>query len=203
MHKEILSENQRKLLPLLGRFNREYYLAGGTAIALHIGHRRSVDFDLFKISSLNHKRTIDKIAALRLPYVITRRVAGQMNVTVNSVNLTFLEYPYPVTAPCKFENVIKLPELIDLAAMKAYALGRPSKWKDYVDLYYILKDFYSIGEISGRATGIYGQLFSEKLFRARLSYFDDVDYSETVDLLKPGISDDEVRCFLTEKSLDF
>ncbi|MGE5349872.1 MAG: hypothetical protein ACM3NP_11450, partial [Actinomycetota bacterium] len=88
MHKEILSENQRRLLPLLGRFSREYYLAGGTAIALHIGHRRSIDFVLFKISSLNHKRTIDKIAALRLPYVITRRVAGQMNVTVNSVNLT-------------------------------------------------------------------------------------------------------------------
>ena len=48
MHKEILSKYQIELLPLLKQFKREYYLVGGTAIALHIGHRRSIDFDLFK-----------------------------------------------------------------------------------------------------------------------------------------------------------
>jgi len=48
MHKEILSEKQKELLPLIRQFSREYYLAGGTAVALHIGHRRSIDFDLFK-----------------------------------------------------------------------------------------------------------------------------------------------------------
>jgi hypothetical protein len=57
MHKEILSDNQLDLLPLLRQFGREYYLAGGKAVALHIGHRRSIVFDLFKYSSLNHKRT--------------------------------------------------------------------------------------------------------------------------------------------------
>jgi hypothetical protein len=52
MHKEILSENQLDLIPLVRQFIREYYLVGGTAIALHIGHRRSIDFDLFKFNSL-------------------------------------------------------------------------------------------------------------------------------------------------------
>jgi len=47
MHKEILSGNQMALLPFVQKFIKEYYLAGGTAIALHIGHRRSIDFDLF------------------------------------------------------------------------------------------------------------------------------------------------------------
>jgi len=61
--------------------------------------------------------------------------------------------------------------------MKAYSLGPQSKWKDYVDLYFILKYDYSIRQISARASEIFDQLFSEKLFRAQLSYFDDIDYS--------------------------
>jgi len=48
LYKEVLNENQLELLPLIKQFKREFYLVGGTAIALHLGHRRSIDFDLFK-----------------------------------------------------------------------------------------------------------------------------------------------------------
>lgn len=47
MHKEILSEEQTKLLPMLERFSRNFGLVDGTVIAFQIGHRRSIDFDLF------------------------------------------------------------------------------------------------------------------------------------------------------------
>ena len=201
MHKEILSEKQQELLPLIRQFNREYYLAGGTAVALHIGHRRSIDFDLFKFSSVNHKKNIDKIAGSRLPYEVTWREAGQMNVTLGEVKITFLEYPFQIAAARKFEDIIKVPELIDLAAMKAYALGRRSKWKDYVDLYFILKNYFSIGQISARASKIFDQLFSEKLFRAQLNYFDDIDYSEQIDYVDAPVPEDEIRSWLTETSL--
>jgi len=203
MHKEILSEKQKELLPLIRQFSREYYLAGGTAVALHIGRRRSIDFDLFKFSSVNHKKNIDKIAGSRLPYEVTWREAGQMNVTVGDVKLTFLEYPFHISPKRKFNNIIKIPELIDLAAMKAYALGRRSKWKDYVDLYFILKDYFSITQISGRASEIFDQLFSEKLFRIQLNYFDDLDYSEQVEYVGTPVPEEEIRAFLTEKSLEF
>ena len=56
MYPDILSKEQKDLLPLMQQFKREFYLVGGTAIALHIGHRRSIDFDLFKFSKLNAKR---------------------------------------------------------------------------------------------------------------------------------------------------
>jgi len=203
MHKEILSEKQKELLPLIRQFSREYYLAGGTAVALHIGRRRSIDFDLFKFSSVNHKKNIDKIAGSRLPYEVTWRESGQMNVTVGDVKLTFLEYPFHISPKRKFNNIIKIPELIDLAAMKAYALGRRSKWKDYVDLYFILKDYFSITQISGRASEIFDQLFSEKLFRIQLNYFDDLDYSEQVEYVGTPVPEEEIRAFLTEKSLEF
>lgn len=202
MHKEILSEKQCELLPLLIQFSREYYLAGGTAVALHIGHRRSIDFDLFKNSSLNHKKNLNRISDCGLQYEVTRRVADQMNVTVGNVKVTFLEYPFNVEAKARLENIIRIPELIDLSAMKAYALGRRSKWKDYVDLYFILKDHFSFSQVAERASGIFGQLFSEKLFRAQLSYFDDIDYSEQVEYVNSAVPEEEIRTFLTEKSLD-
>ena len=202
MHKEILSEKQKELLPLIRQFSREYYLAGGTAVALHIGHRRSIDFDLFKFSSLNHKKNIDRIAGLRLPYEVTWRETGQMNVTVGDVKVTYLEYPFLILPKKKFDNIIKIPDLIDLAAMKAYALGRRSKWKDYVGLYFILKDYYSISQISARASEIFEQLFSEKLFRTQLNYFKDIDYSEQVEYIGTPVPEDVIRTFLNEKSLE-
>ena len=202
MHKEILSEKQKELLSLVRQFGREFYLAGETAVALHIGHRRSIDFDLFKYSSLNHKKNIDKISGFGSGYEITRRTSDQMNVNVGDIKLTFLQYPFPVEPGGRFENIIKVPELIDLAAMKAYALGRRSKWKDYVDLYFILKYYFSIVQISARATEIFDQLYSEKLFRAQLNYFDDIDYSEQVDYVDTMVAEEDIRTFLTEKSLD-
>jgi hypothetical protein len=86
--------------------------------------------------------------------------------------------------------------------MKAYALGRRSKWKDYVDLYFILKDYYSISQISARASEIFEQLFSEKLFRTQLNYFKDIDYSEQVEYIGTPVPEDVIRTFLNEKSLE-
>ena len=55
MQNHILTPNQKELFPLLKKFKKYYYLAGGTAIALHIGHRRSIDFDLFTNSPIIEK----------------------------------------------------------------------------------------------------------------------------------------------------
>jgi len=63
-----------------------------------------------------------------------------------------------------FDGIIKIPTLLDLAAMKTYALGGRAKWKDYVDLYFILKDHHSLKELSARAADIFGAYFNEKLW---------------------------------------
>ena len=83
MHDEILNHQQKELLPLLSKFKREYYLVGDTAIALHIGHRRSIDFDMFKQSAINHKRNLDKIISSGFSPSVTRRVVEQMNLIGN------------------------------------------------------------------------------------------------------------------------
>ena len=202
MHDEILNADQLKLLPLMAQFRREYYLVGGTAIALHIGHRRSVDFDLFKMSAINHKKNVDKIVAAGFAPQITRRVAEQINLLVNGVKLTFFQYPFPVVPEDGFGKVFRMPSLISLAAMKAYAMGRRSKWKDYVDLYFLLTKHFTLEEVSAKATELFGELFSEKLFRAQLSYFDDIDYTEQVDyLVQDPPTEKEIKSTLTDISL--
>lgn len=200
-HKEVLNDKQIELLPLIGEFKREYYLVGGTAIALYLGHRRSIDFDLFKFAPLNRKKNLEKVQSSGFPSIVTWNVTDQMNLVVNEVKVTFFQYPFQIKANNSFDNIIKLPELLNLAAMKAYALGRRSKWKDYVDLYFLLKKKFSIEEICQRAIEIYGDLFSDKLFRSQLSYFEDVDYSEEVDYIIPSPpSDDGIKQYLIEIS---
>jgi Domain of unknown function (DUF1814). len=201
MHKEILTENQLRLLPLLKSFKREFYLVGGTAIALHIGHRASIDFDLFKQNRFVISKVLAKIRAHKLDYKITRSVSEQLNLIISDVKFTFFEYPFAVKHEVKFDDYIKMPSLLDLAAMKAYALGRRAKWKDYVDLYFITKSYYTVDQISNRAEGIFGELFSEKQFRAQLSYHKDIDFSEPIDYMTEQINDDEIKNFLVEMSI--
>lgn len=202
MHKEILNQDQIKLLPLLSDFKREFYLVGGTAIALYLGHRRSIDFDLFKPKGFSAKKILEKIDARKLEYKITRNVSEQLNLIVHEVKFTFFEYPFPVQPTILFEEYIKIPSLLDLSAMKAYALGRRSKWKDYVDLYFLLNSHFTVNQIASRAEEIFGQLFSEKLFRAQLCYFDDIDYSEDVEYLVQPVAEEEIKDFLTTIATD-
>lgn len=202
MHKEILNDSQMELLPLIKEYKREFYLVGGTAIALYLGHRRSIDFDLFKSTKFNVKKILSKMEKYKLHYRINRNVAEQLNLVINGVKFTFFEYPFQIPHSNTFENTINLPNLLDLAAMKAYALGRRSKWKDYVDLYFIIKYHYNITQIAQRASEIYDQLFSEKLFVAQLSYFQDIDYTEEVEFLVEPVSDDEIKDFLLNAAID-
>lgn len=193
-----MNDDQMSLLPVIREFKREYYLVGGTAIALYLGHRRSIDFDLFKFSMISAKKNVEKLSRSNVNFTITRNVTEQLNLIANNVKMTFFQYPFQIEAKNDFEKVIRIPDLLDLAAMKAYALGRRSKWKDYVDLYFLLKDKFTLQQIIDRAIMIFGDLFSDKLFRSQLSYFDDIDYTEEVDYLVNAPSDAEIKSFLID-----
>jgi hypothetical protein len=87
--------------------------------------------------------------------------------------------------------------------MKAFALGRSAKWKDYVDLYFIIKDFFSIKEITTEAEILFGGHFSGKLFREQLAYHKDIDYSEEVEFLSGfEVGKEEIKAFLIDKALE-
>ncbi|PKP60330.1 MAG: hypothetical protein CVT88_03360 [Candidatus Altiarchaeales archaeon HGW-Altiarchaeales-1] len=199
MYVKVLTDKQRELLPLIKIFSPDFYLVGGTAIALHIGHRRSIDFDLFTSESI--KRKSIKYQIKKNSYLLDKIIhetSDQIHVVINSVKVTFFSFPFKIETPVYFRDVIKIPCLLDLAAMKAYALGDRAKWKDYVDLYFILKSYYTVDQISDRAKNIFEGYFNEKLFRQQLSYFEDINYSESVEFIGKEISEDEIKKFLID-----
>ena len=86
--------------------------------------------------------------------------------------------------------------------MKVFALGGRAKWKDYVDMYFILKSYHTLRQISIRAEKIYSDLFSPKLLRQQLSYFEDIDYSEEVEFIGDVVSKDEIKTFLVQAATE-
>jgi hypothetical protein len=180
MHKEILTKEQIELLPLLNRFSRNFGMVGGTAIALYIGHRESIDFDLFSMNEFDNYQIKRKISKYHKIERVIKDEIGQYTLIIKGVGVTFFHYPYKIKFSKNFDNVIKLPCLLSLAAMKLHALGRRAKWKDYVDIYFIMKNYYTIGQIIKKTRQIFGSEFNEKLLRVQLSYFKDIDYGEKI-----------------------
>ncbi len=200
MHKEVLTRKQAGFLPLLELFSKDFGLVGGTAIALYIGHRRSIDFDLFTNKEFKNKDILNKISkSFKIDMVVVNN-PEELIIIIKGVRFTFFRYPYKVDYSKKFDNVIKLPDLLTLAAMKAFALGMRAKWKDYVDLYFILKNHYSIDKIVKKAKKIFGNGFNEKLFRSQMAYFKDIDYKEEIIYLKGYKTDDKT---IKKELIDF
>ncbi len=202
-HSETLSTKQVELLPLVKKFMTNFGLVGGTAIALHIGHRRSIDFDLFSTEEFKNGKIKNIITRSGWEMERTLRDEdGQFTFFINKVQMTFFYYPFEIDFTEDFDGV-KTPDLLTLTAMKAYALGRRAKWKDYVDLFFIIEKHYSIEEIAAKSQEIFKNEFNERLFRQQLAYFGDVDYTEEVEFL-PGFEVDEetVKKKLIEFSLE-
>ncbi len=198
MHNEILTKEQVEILPFIKKFKKSYYLVGGTAIALHLGHRRSIDFDLYKFNKINKSDIKSKIKLFKYDYCIIHEDSFILTIKINEVQITFFNYPYDIPHNITFDSYITLPSLLDLSAMKAFALARRAKWKDYVDLYFILKEHHNLKEISERANFFYGDEFSEKLFRQQISYFKDISYTEQIEYVGALIPEEEIKEFLID-----
>lgn len=203
MHKEILTEKQKKLLPLIGAFSKNFGLVGGTAVALHVGHRESIDFDLFTLDEFEQVKIRKKITegGFNIESVFVDE-GDQYTVLISGVKVTFLQYPFKIEFKDNLDSVINVADLLTLAAMKAYALGRRAKWKDYVDIYFILKNYHSMAEIDEKSKEIFSSEFNEKNFRAQMTYFNDIDYTERV-VYREGfeVDDDVIKNSLIDFSL--
>jgi len=201
MHEEVLSQKQKDLLPFIASFSDHFGLIGGTAVALQLGHRRSIDFDLATFSQLETERIRGKIGDKYKVDSVLVDETNEYTLVIAGVKITFLSYPFKFNFDVSYNEFIKMPDLITLAAIKAYALGRRAKWKDYVDLYFIFNK-YSFGEVVKRAKEIFGNEFNEKLFREELAYFDDIDHTEEVNYMQGfAVNDEVVKQKLNEISL--
>lgn len=118
----------------------DFNLVGGTALALQIGHRNSVDIDLFGNHSINENLFVSKIEKLG-KFEIFKRSTNILISSINGVKTDFVNYKYElIDAPVVLDD-IRMVYKKDIAAMKLNAImGRGSK-KDFIDLYYLMKEF--------------------------------------------------------------
>jgi hypothetical protein len=140
MHTEALTKEGIKIFPLLNKFDG-FYLAGGTALALQIGHRISVDFDLFSEKEIG-ENLLAKVKRVFEGKTIILSVNNpdELTVFIDNVKTTFLRYPFPVKNKFIDYGGVELLDAEEIAATKAYSVGRRGTLKDYVDLYFIVSE---------------------------------------------------------------
>jgi len=200
----ILTADQLSLAERLFPTLKGYYLAGGTALALQIAHRKSIDFDLALRNPVNpfaiERNLIHNDFHIENVFTATR---DEYSIRIDDVRVTLFHFPFDVQTPIIWERCkIALPALSELGAMKAYALGRRSKWKDYVDLFFLLKNHLKIDDLISKANEIFLKHFNSKLFREQLCYFDDIDISESIEYTSSVLENDEIKLFLESVATD-
>jgi hypothetical protein len=143
LQESILTFAQMRVLRALGSFVRDagFYLAGGTAIALRCGHRRSDDFDWFRPKFERPDALISEIKALGLVLKDPQIDTGTLIGRVDGVKVSFFEYSYPLLDPVDSspDYGIDLASLRDLGAMKLLAIAQRGSRKDFVDVHELLR----------------------------------------------------------------
>ncbi len=155
-------------------------LVGGTALALQIGHRKSIDIDLFGTIKADNIAIIQKLKEIGKVIIIQN--SKNINIyLVNNIKVDIVNYPYPWLKNEKVEDNILLADIKDIAAMKISAItGRGTK-KDFIDLYFLLKR-YTLKEI----LDFYMQKYDDaSMFMAikSLAYFKDADENEQPEMI--------------------
>jgi hypothetical protein len=147
MHEEILLPTAKRLLPKLGGIlkNGDWYMAGGTALALQCGHRQSLDFDWFsahKFSSNLLKRQLSKIGKI----TVVSEDIGTLHIRLAGIRLSFLFYPYKLLRRLVSYQGVNLAAPADIGCMKLQAISSRGSRKDFFDLYVLLR-VYSLKQL--------------------------------------------------------
>jgi hypothetical protein len=139
---ETITEEQRQVIDQIGPYTLEkrMYLAGGTAVALHVGHRKSVDLDWFSLDAIADPMSMaDEIRSAGVPLELSSTERGTLHGTVLGVRVSILHYGYPLLQQAESLPGFgcQLASLPDLAAMKLVAVSQRGSRKDFVDIYAI------------------------------------------------------------------
>ena len=199
----LLDSARQKVFHQLRKFKRDGYLAGGTALALQLNHRKSVDFDVFVPKPINAslRRKIKTIFGDQ-PYEVntTDQITFPLNV---GIEITFLYYWYPHIRPLTLTTSLSIASVDDIITDKAHTLGRRALWRDYVDLFVVMKHHdMTIEQIITLASQKFEGEFVKEQFLEHLSYFDDVAVVP-VEFVARSYTPEEIKTFLTAKAKEY
>lgn len=185
---EILIDTQLNLLYQLSKalVKTDYYLAGGTALALRIGHRLSKDFDWFIPRVGDPEDLFGKLKSYDISFSILSTAHETIYLNIGSIQVSFIGYDYPFLEPpglTSSKYPFRIAGLDDIACMKLSAIASRGSRKDFVDLYFLIKEFRPLEE--------YLKLYKQKFENhdighviKSLVYFKDAEAEPELNIIK-------------------
>jgi len=142
LHSECLPGESQKVLGQLRKIlhTHNFILSGGTALSLQLGHRVSVDLDLFTETPFSTEEIYREIKKAGLNPSVLQEEKGTLTTIVKKVKVSMFHYPYPFIDKKIEWKGINIAGILDIAAMKVIAITQRGAKRDFVDLYFILQD---------------------------------------------------------------
>ncbi len=116
-------------------------MAGGTALALQLGHRTSLDFDFYTQKKFNNGHLLRELEKKFKTAILIETAEQTLIVKINEVEVSFFHYPYPLACPFLDIEGVHLASKEDIAAMKIIAISERGTKRDFIDIYFLLKEF--------------------------------------------------------------
>lgn len=202
MFSRTLSIHAQNTLALLGKqdFLKSAYMAGGSSLALQLGHRISVDFDFFSESEFELKtvkNTLLKIGQYEGSNETPKTIVGQLD----NVKFSLFHYPYPLIDQTIDFVGVHLASLADISAMKLVAITDRGTKKDYIDLYFLANRCFSIENMFEYYDKKYHNFEVNKITLLKaLQFFDDADGSEMPVMIEK-INWEEIKDFFRKETI--
>jgi len=199
-HGEVITEGMQSTLRSLQERSilAPFYLAGGTGLALRLGHRRSRDLDFFRAGPLDERALLGQVQGLG-GFSLTAIAPRTLHAVIEDTKVSFLEYSYPLLFPGdRFLGVV-VADSRDIACMKLSAIASRGTKRDFVDV-------WAAAQPAGLPHLL--ELFQQKFAQAAynlvhvlksLTYFEDADREPKPDMLRP-LSWDEVKQFFLREA---
>ena len=200
MFEETLIKGTNDSLAILGRADilKDAYLAGGTAAALQIGHRISVDLDFFtpeKFAPKDFSAALSKLG----PFDEAQADKGTVLGKFKGVNFSLFIYKYPLIFPAIRYLSLNIADIRDIAAMKIDAIATRGAKRDFIDLYFICRNDYHLSRILDIYDKKYKNLATTKVHIMKsLIYFEDAESEEMPEMVKKITWEDVKKFFESE-----
>ena len=202
LHWDTITEDMRLILDEFfnSRIGDKFYLAGGTALSLQLGHRLSIDLDFFSpTEDIPSIRASLEESLSALGSDLADSSWGNLVYIAKNVRLGFYGYGYPMVSPMVVEDILRLASVEDIALMKMDALLSRANRKDFYDLYFISQGM-PLRQVLAKAPQKYPSIrdFEVQVVK-RLVYFESAEYDPESSLLKP-VSWEVVKSYFIEQA---
>ena len=173
-------------------FLSKYVLVGGSALTLHMCHRKSEDLDFFTYEDSFSKKEIFEYLSIFKDKEIINQTDDQVDVLIDGVKVTFFNAKWKFLRPEKIEK-FNLSSIEQISAMKVNVLFLRAKYRDYYDIYYLSKNGVSLKQMFDTSLKILEGI-NFKLLAIALLYIDDIE-DDNISYLQPKdiITKEDIR----------